>query len=94
MKQYMISLKYVPIQLGSLYLRVCTDASFGTNWNLCSQLGYIILLCDQYNACYVIDYASKKSKRIVLSILLGEIYAFTDCFDAGFIVKHDISPNI
>lgn len=58
--------------------------------DLTSQPGYVILLCDSSNACHFLDYASKKCKRVVRSILGGELYAFTEGFDSAFMLKHDL----
>jgi len=69
---------------------VYTDASFASNDDLTSQLGYIILLCDKSNRCHVLQYSSRKSKRVVRSIMTGEMYSFTDAFDCAFMFKHDL----
>lgn len=55
-----------------------------------SQLGFIILLCDASNHAHVLQYCSKNSKRVVRSILGGEVYAFADGFDRAYIMRHDL----
>lgn len=64
-KSAAVVLKYSKLYKYSLNLRVYADASFATNDDLSSQLGYIVLLCDRFNCCHVMDYVSRKSRRIV-----------------------------
>lgn len=85
-----ICLLYNDLDKSSLHLRVCTDASFAGNEDLSSQLGFIILLCDNKNRTHVLDYSSRKFKRVVRSILGGEVYAFSAGFDRGFILQYDL----
>ena len=84
------SLIYGPLEKNALRLRVYTDASFAKNDDLSSQLGFIILLCDSTNRAHIMDYSSRKSKRVVRSILGGEIYEFADGFDRAFMLRHDL----
>ena len=81
---------YGPLEKNSLRLRVDTDASFAKNDDLSSQPDFIILLCDSTNRAHIFDYSSRKSKRVVRSILGGEIYAFADGFDRAFMLRHDL----
>lgn len=81
---------YGPLDREMLHLRVDADASFANNDNLTSQLGYVVLLRDGANRCHVLVYSSKKARRVVRSIMAGEVYAFSDEFDAAFILKHDL----
>lgn len=83
-------LSYGPLNNGSIHLRVYADASFSTNDDLSSQLGYIILLADRDGYCHVLDYSSKKSKRVVRSIMGGEVCAFMDAFDSVFALAADL----
>lgn len=65
-------------------------ASFADNIDYYSQLRLIILLCDEQGRFHVIDFASMKCRRVVRSILDGEVYAFADVFDKTFMVHHDL----
>jgi len=38
----------------------------------------------------VLVYSSKKARRVVRSMMAGEVYAFADAFDAAFILTHDL----
>ena len=83
-------LHYAPLDKSTLHLSVYAHASFAGNDDLSSQLGFIILLCDKENRSHVLDYSSKKSRRVVRSILGGEVYAFADSFDRAYILRHDL----
>ena len=74
----------------SLHLRCYADASLASKDDLCSQLGYFILLCDADDHCHILDYASCKRKRVVRSIMGGEIYAFAEGFDSVYAIKHTL----
>lgn len=87
-------LRYKPLDADTIHMRVYADASFGTNDDLTSQLGYLVLLCDKNNQCHVLDYGSKKSRRVVRSIMGGELYAFTDAFDISRTLSIDVSKAI
>jgi len=81
---------YGPLERVSLHLRVYADASFASNDHMSSQMGFIVLLCDGADRCHVLTYASKKARRVVRSIMVGEVYAFADTFDAAYILKHNL----
>ena len=83
-------LRYGPLERASLHLRVYADASFASNDDMSSQLGFIALLCDGADRCHLLTYASKKARRVVRNIMAGEVYAFADAFDAAYILKHDL----
>ena len=81
---------FSPLKKDFLNMRVYTDASFAGNDNLSSQLGFVILLCDSSDRAHILEYSSRKSKRVVRSILGGEVYAFASGFDRVFILRHDL----
>ena len=83
-------LRYEPLDISTLHIRAYVDASFATNDDHSSQLGYVILLCDAMDRCHFLDFASKKCKRVVRSIMAGEIYAFAEGFDYAYAIKHTL----
>ena len=85
-----LGLTYGKLDENSLHLRVYTDASFGTNDDLTSQLGFLVLLCDKEENCHILDLASKKCKRVVCFTLGVEGYAFTEGFDSAYMIRHDL----
>lgn len=60
-----LSLKYCKLDEAILHIRVYTDASFGTNDDMTSQLGLLVLLCDNEDKVHIMDVGSKKWKRVV-----------------------------
>ncbi|GAB0494020.1 hypothetical protein MMPV_005309 [Pyropia vietnamensis] len=50
-------LRYDSLERESLDVRVYDDASFASNDNLSSQLGYVVLLRDGTDRCNVLTYA-------------------------------------
>ena len=68
--------------------RAYVDVSFATNEDHSSQFGYVILLCDVNDRCHFLDFASKNCKRVVGSIMAGEIYAFAEGFDCAYAIKY------
>ena len=83
-------LKMIKLDSDSLHIKVFSDSSFANNIDLSSQLGFIILLCDKYDNCNILYFSSHKSRRIVRSVLGGEVYAFADAFDVSYTIKRDL----
>ena len=75
---------------GSLHLKCYADASFASNDDLSSQLGYVILLCDAEDRCHILDYASRKCKRVVRSIMSRRVYTFAKGFDRAYAIKRTL----
>lgn len=71
-------------------LRLHADASFATNKDQSSQIGYIILLCDGRGRAHVLSFSSRKSRRVVRSAMAGEVYAFTAALDEAFTIRYDL----
>ncbi|CDF36780.1 unnamed protein product [Chondrus crispus] len=90
LKREPLQLSFDPLNIETLQIRVYADAAFGTNLDCTSQLGYVIMLFDANNAAHIIDFSSKKSRRVVRSIMGGEIFALADGFDRAFMLGHDL----
>lgn len=89
-----LGLQYGKMHTQSAHLRIYTDASFASNDDLSSQVGVLVLLCDENDKSPILDYKSKKSKRIVRSIMAGEVCAFMDGFDLGFAIAADLEMTL
>ena len=87
-------IKMKKLDIDSLHIKSNSDCSLANNADLPSQLGFIILLCDKYNNCNILSFSSHKSRRIVRSILEGEVYAFADCFDVSYTTKRDLETML
>ena len=83
-----VQLQYGNVDLETAELHVFADASFATNIDLSSQLGYIVLLVDQDKNCSIITWSSTKCKRVTRSVLAAELYATANAFDVGFAIAH------
>lgn len=81
---------YHPLHLETVYMRIWAGASFVSNEDHSFQMGFLIALYEDRDQCHVLDYSSKKSRRAVHSMMGGELYAFTEAFDAGFILVYDV----
>ncbi|KAA8492079.1 Copia protein [Porphyridium purpureum] len=77
----------VPNLSTKLALRVYSDAAFGNNEDLSSQVGYCVILCDNNGTGVPLLWTSKKTRRIVRSVLGAEVLALSDALDAGLYVK-------
>lgn len=89
-----LTLKCPNIDKDSLRLVTYYDASFATNEDKSSQLGYFIFLADKDNKCQPIYWTSYKSKRVTRSVLGSEVMAFADAFDMSFAITHDIQTML
>ena len=85
-----LSLRHYPLNEDSLHVVAFADSSFANNLDLSSQLGVMIVLSDSSGRANLMHYNSYKSKRVVRSVLGGEMYAFADAFDAAFSIRHDL----
>jgi hypothetical protein len=86
-KQQPCRLTMSKIYLSTAKLVVYCDASFATNWDLTSQIGFIIFLRDSFGKICLLDGASKKCDRVTRSIMSSELYAITLGFDLAFILR-------
>lgn len=82
---------YKPLNLESPHLCVYADASFATNEDISSQVEYIILLCNDTNGYYVLDFLSRKLRRLVRSIMGGELCTYTNKSDAVAMTVLDLA---
>lgn len=65
-------------------------ASYANNNDASSQLGYIIFLTDNSDACQPLVWSSHKYNCVTRSVLGSETMALADAFDMAFMVKHDV----
>jgi trehalose-6-phosphate synthase len=66
---------YLPLDFSSARIVVYADASYASNVDRSSQLGYVISLVDKHEVSHLLAYCSKKSPRVVTSIFSGEVIA-------------------
>lgn len=83
-------LTYPQLDVTTLRVRVYADASYATNTDGSSQVGCIVLLFDIPGLAHVLSFTSRKCRRVVRSIMAGEVYAFSAAFDEAFIIRYDL----
>jgi len=66
------------------------DASFANNYDLSTQLGHIVFLCDSAGNAAPIAFKSYKSRRVVRSAMAGEVIAFSDMFDVAVTLAEEL----
>lgn len=86
-----LGLVFAPRDLFNLHFRGYVNVSFEINSSLSSQLGYAILLCDAKNWLHILDHRHQKSRRVIRSVMRGELYTFTDAFDAAMTISEDVT---
>jgi hypothetical protein len=82
-------LKFIPLNLSRTKLFIFTDGSFANNKDLSSQLGFVIVLAEEYctstsefQICgNIIYWNSVKCKRVTRSVLASELYGLVGGFD-------------
>ena len=88
LREESVELLYGNVDLETAEVHVFADASFATNADLSSQLGYVVFLVDQDRNCSLITWSSSKCKRVTRSVLAAELYAIANAFDVGFAIGH------
>lgn len=90
---------YIPINLKDAKIFVFVDSSFANNRDLSSQIGFIIILGNEYPSQdnkfkilgNLIHWSSTKSKRVTRSVLAAELYGMASGVDMGFVIAGTIS---
>lgn len=97
-EEFQQGLSFVALNRESVFMVVFVDASFASNCDLTSQLGFIVCQMDKSNSANIIHYASTKSKRVIRGVLAAELYAFVYGFDQSFVLcaalKHIVGLEI
>lgn len=89
-----ISVRMCKLDTETLRIRVYTDASYPTSQNYASQIGYIVLLCDENDNAFVLRFASYRSRRVARFVVGTETFAFADAYDFANCSKHDLESAI
>lgn len=67
-----------------------SNVSFANNHNHTTQLGCIIFIVDNHGNFVSFNFKSYKARRIVCSILCGELLEFRDIFDTTFSLADEL----
>ncbi|KAF1357358.1 hypothetical protein EJ07DRAFT_128845 [Lizonia empirigonia] len=89
-------LQYVPLNLATAKLMVFTDGSFANNQDLSSQLGYLLVLANEFDYSgqdstfdvrgNIIHWSSTKCKRVTRSVLASETYGMVSGVDIAIAI--------
>lgn len=83
-------LKYQPLDLNFVTLKIYTDADFAPNGNRSPQTGSFINLCNINRACHIIAFSSTKSCYVVCLIVKRELLVFDGSNDYEYDLSHDL----
>ena len=78
------------MDISDVSLVVFSDSSFANNEDLTSQLGYIVLLLGKNGTAHILNYSSRKKRRVTRSVLGCEVFAFADAFDSAYVLRQDL----
>jgi hypothetical protein len=81
---------YLPLDFPSARIVVYADASYASNVDRTSQIGYVISLVDKNAVSHLLAFCSKKSPRVITSIFSGEAIALALAFSHAYTLQHDI----
>lgn len=87
-------LSFVRLDPSSLRVIVFADASFASNEDLTSQLGFVIGLADKHGNANIVHYSSFKSKRVTRSVLAAELFAVVHAFDYASTLRNSVSDML
>jgi hypothetical protein len=80
-------LRMSAVDLDAAKLIVFCDASFASNRDLTSQLGFLIFLRDDAGNICFLDGGSKKCDRVTRSVMGAELFALAHGFDRALIIR-------
>lgn len=76
--------------MGSSEILVFSDGSYSIKNGESPQLEYIIITADNNYDGHIIDFSSKKSRKVVRSVLGSETFVMTDSCVAEIVIQHDL----
>lgn len=80
-------IRFVPLDLDSMFMAVFVDAGFGANPDSSSPLGFIVTIMGIHGKANVIHYGSLKYKRVTRSVLAAELFAMVHGFDVASTIR-------
>lgn len=83
--------KFVKLDRDTVSLPLFSDASFASNSDLSSQLGYVVAFADAKGKANNVHCSSVKPKRMTRSVLSSELYVAVHAFDFASTLKTTIN---
>lgn len=80
-KEIYMELKFFSIESQSIRVAVFSDASFPSNPDHTSRLGFVIVFADRHVNANILQYSSFKSKRFTLSLFVSKLFSALHAFD-------------
>lgn len=87
MKNLNRDLQFIQLNISILKIIIFIDNFFANNYDLFSQIDYVIILTNASNRENIIHWSFTKCKWIIRSALAFELYAMTHDFDAAAVIK-------
>jgi hypothetical protein len=88
---------YVPLDFAEAKIMVFTDGSFANNWDLTSQIGFLVTMVNEdfqhgrfIATGNILHWQSAKCKRVTWSVLASEVYGLTMGFDHAFAIASTV----
>ena len=75
----------------NLRIAVCVDATLASSSNGGSQDGYLIFIVGENRKCSLLNWQSKRIKRVVRSSLSAETLVFCDALDDAIFLQQMVS---
>eukprot|EP00171_Calliarthron_tuberculosum_P013570 IDg13570t1 len=91
LKSNSFELKFRNIDFRIAKVHTYAYASFDTNKDLLSKLGYVILLVDKAGNCSFLNWCSVKRKRVAKSEISTDLCPMAHAFDSAFTLVRTIS---
>lgn len=85
-----IGIPFPHLDVGMVKMVVFTGGSFTNTEDLSSQIGLIILIQDESGMENCLEYSSRKSRRVIRSVLGSELFAFADAFDVDVLICYEL----
>src|SRR6266576_1887554 len=89
-------IKYIALNLEYIKLFIFINSSFVNNKDFSSQINYLIILINEIKGTNkfiikgnLIYYSSTKSKRVIRSILMSEIYGILGGINIAIVIKYN-----
>lgn len=85
-----LAISFPKLDKDTLQVVGISDASFSSNLDSTSQLGYLVFLADARGSASPIFFKSYKARRVTRSVIGAELIAFSDMFDAAFSLAEEL----
>lgn len=82
--------KFSKLDKTSLELKVNSGSPLANTKDKTSEIWFVILMVGKYENCNILSYSRKRCKRIMRSVLGGELHSFAEGFESAYFIKQDL----